>query len=51
MMLAGNSKDLYSGPHGLAYHHALSATYGRAFKVHMMAGVRPQHLYSRYQHR
>ncbi|KAJ7798388.1 cytochrome P450 [Mycena olivaceomarginata] len=34
----GNSKDLYSGPHGLAYHHALSATYGRAFKVHMMAG-------------
>ncbi|KAJ6631798.1 hypothetical protein B0H10DRAFT_2206214 [Mycena sp. CBHHK59/15] len=28
-----NSPDLYSAPHGLAYHHALSATYGRAFKV------------------
>ncbi|KAJ6631796.1 cytochrome P450 [Mycena sp. CBHHK59/15] len=36
--LLGNSPDLYSGPHGLAYHHALSATYGRAFKVHMIAG-------------
>ncbi|KAJ7898062.1 cytochrome P450 [Mycena leptocephala] len=36
--LLGNTPDLYSGPHGLAYHHALSATYGRAFKIHMFAG-------------
>ncbi|KAJ7223282.1 cytochrome P450 [Mycena pura] len=36
--LLGNSPDLYSGPHGLAYHHTLAATYGRAFKVHMLAG-------------
>ncbi|KAJ7633341.1 cytochrome P450 [Mycena polygramma] len=36
--ILGNSEDLYSGPHGLAYHHRLSAQYGKVFKVHMIAG-------------
>ncbi|KAJ7152608.1 cytochrome P450 [Mycena crocata] len=36
--LLGNTPDLYSGPRGLAYHHGLPATYGRAFKIHMFLG-------------
>ncbi|KAJ7505981.1 cytochrome P450 [Mycena galericulata] len=36
--LLGNTPDLYSGPRGFAYHHALAETYGRAFKIHMFAG-------------
>ncbi|KAF7378474.1 Cytochrome P450 [Mycena sanguinolenta] len=38
MIFTGNTPDLYSAPHGFAYHHALSATYGRVFKIHMFAG-------------
>ncbi|KAF7349916.1 Cytochrome P450 [Mycena venus] len=49
MMFTGNSLDLYSGPHGLAYHHTLSATYVRAFKVRMIAGVRLPCPYSNMQ--
>ncbi|KAJ6525120.1 hypothetical protein B0H19DRAFT_1084969 [Mycena capillaripes] len=37
--LLGNTPDLYSGSYGIAYHHALSASFGRAFKIPMFAGV------------
>ncbi|KAJ6525119.1 hypothetical protein B0H19DRAFT_1276212 [Mycena capillaripes] len=33
MILAGNTPDLYSAPHGIAYPNALSATFGGAFKI------------------
>ncbi|KAK7060040.1 cytochrome P450 [Favolaschia claudopus] len=36
--LLGNTPDLYNAPRGFAYHHAISETYGRAFKIHMFAG-------------
>ncbi|THU83367.1 cytochrome P450 [Dendrothele bispora CBS 962.96] len=34
----GNSRDLYSAPNGLDYHHGLFRKYGNVFKVNMMAG-------------